>query len=150
MQPSARTKTPAKKDGGKLNNIMNLIVFFSPAHPPAGGCQPTRKKSYKGIMLNSQHRIAIKKIMLCQQALLIIFFIVPCRRTHASSSGVVNHFLFLCPLLPVGQRQSLRQLCGFANFFIVEYVVKNFIESQASNVFSMCTDMCIRKRKKFL
>jgi hypothetical protein len=30
--PAARTKTHAKKDVGKLNNIMNLIVFFSPAH----------------------------------------------------------------------------------------------------------------------
>jgi hypothetical protein len=28
LQPSAQTKTNAKKDGGKLNNIMNLIRFF--------------------------------------------------------------------------------------------------------------------------
>jgi hypothetical protein len=37
---TARTKTPAKKDGGKLNNIMNLIVFFSLAH----ASMPTHKK----------------------------------------------------------------------------------------------------------
>jgi hypothetical protein len=40
VQPSARPKTHAKKDGGKLNNIMNLIVFFSPAY----ASMPTHKK----------------------------------------------------------------------------------------------------------
>jgi hypothetical protein len=40
VQPTARTKTHAKKDVGKLNNIMNLIVFFSPAY----ASMPTHKK----------------------------------------------------------------------------------------------------------
>jgi hypothetical protein len=31
------------------------MVFFSPAHPPAGGCQPT-KKAHKHFMLSSQPR----------------------------------------------------------------------------------------------
>jgi hypothetical protein len=55
-------------------------------------------------MLNSQHRIAIKKIIPPQAAMLIIFFIAAVPKTaNASNSGVVNHFLFLCYLLPVGQ-----------------------------------------------
>jgi hypothetical protein len=51
--------------------------------------------------------------------MLIIFFIVPCQKAaNASNSGVVNHYLFLCLLTPFGQRQSLRQLCGFADLVL--------------------------------
>jgi hypothetical protein len=48
----SRKKSPTHRR--KLNNIMNLIVFFSLAH--AGHANTQEKKSYKGIMLNSQQR----------------------------------------------------------------------------------------------
>jgi hypothetical protein len=71
-------------------------------------------------MLNSQHRNN-KKNNAPQAAMLIIFFVEPCRKTaNASPSGVQSTNLFLCCLLPVGQQQSLRQHGGEAFIYFFE------------------------------
>jgi hypothetical protein len=43
--------------------------------------------------------------------------------TANASQAVCKHFLFLCLLTPFSQRQSLRQLCGFANLLFFDYKI---------------------------
>jgi hypothetical protein len=116
LQPSARTKTHAKKDGGKLNNIMNLIVFFSLAHTAEKAvCHPTEKKSYKGIMLNSQQRNVKKNN--AQPTGSFNYFFCQSREEPTLPTAVCKHDLFLC--CPLRFTSGLRQLCGFANLLFI-------------------------------
>jgi hypothetical protein len=71
-------KNPRQKNYLKLNNIMCVIVFFSLAYVRQNtGAEHALKKSYNNIILNSQHRIAIKKINPPQAAILLFFLLHP-------------------------------------------------------------------------
>jgi hypothetical protein len=74
-----------------------------------------------------------KKIMLSQSRRrrdsFYYFFCQAVPKTANASQAVCKHYLFLCLLTPFSQRQSLRQLCGFANllFFLIDEMQNTFI-----------------------
>ena len=74
------------KSGRKLNNIMCVIVFFSPAHTFG----MLWKKSYNNIILNSQCH-SNKKIILRQHCLANYFFYWAVTNTANASPKSIQH-----------------------------------------------------------